>query len=82
MASILSAYLGHARVHLDIHLQLVRAAVVAQQKSVCLVTERSWVRIMPGAGLFSPLSSASLIQVPQGGATLMIFVKNRLSCAA
>ena len=30
----------------------ILAAVVAQQKSACLVTERSWARIPLGAGLF------------------------------
>ena len=47
---------------------------------------RLWVQIPPGAGLFSsllyPISSASLIQVPHGGATLLIFLhKNMLSRA-
>ena len=52
------------------------AAVVAQPKSAPLMTERLWVRIPPGAGIFSllyPISGASLIQIPQGGATLLIF---------
>ena len=51
---------------------LNRAAVVAQRLIACLVTERSWVQIPPGAGLFSllyPLSIVSSIQVPQGNAT-------------
>ena len=42
-------------------LQKLRAAVVARQKSPCLLTERSWVLIPPDAGLFSllfPISSA------------------------
>ena len=54
-----------------------RAAVVAQRKSTRIVTERSWVQIQPGAGLFSliyPHSSVSLIQVPWGGETLLIFL--------
>ena len=54
------------------------AAVVAQWWRTLLVTERLWVRIPQGAGLFSllfPLSSASLIQVPRGGATLLIFLQ-------
>ena len=63
------------------------AAVVAQQYSVRLITERSWVQIPPGAGLFFsslyPLSGASLILVPQWGATLFIFqLINQLSCEA
>ena len=38
---------------------------------------RLWVRILPGAGLFSSLSipqQCVLIKVPQGGATLLIFL--------
>ena len=39
---------------------------------------RSWVRIPPGAGLFSsllyPISSVPLIQIPHIGATLLIFL--------
>ena len=53
------------------------AAVVEQQSSTHLLTERSWVQILPGAwpfSLLSPIGSLSLIQVPQGGATLLIFV--------
>ena len=51
------------------------------------MTERLWVQILLAAGLFSllyPISSASLIQVPHGGATLLIFLfeKNMLSRAA
>ena len=49
-----------------------------------LVTERSWVQIPLGAGLFSlryHLSSAPLIQAPHGGATLLIFLQNKLSWA-
>ena len=46
------------------------------------MTERSWVRIPPGAGLFSSSLSFSvtliyqlcaLNQVPYGGATLLVF---------
>ena len=50
-----------------------------------LVIEKLWVQILPGVGLFSlpyPLSIASLIQVPRGGAALMIFLEIKLSCAA
>ena len=57
--------------------------VVAQWQSTRLVTERSWVQIPPGGELLSllyPLSSAPLIQVPQGGETLLIFpIKNSSS---
>ena len=41
------------------------------------MTERLWVLIPPVAGHFSllyPKSSASLIQVPHGGATLLILL--------
>ena len=43
------------------------------------MTERSWFWIPPGAGLFSlhpsyPISSASLIHFPSGGATPLIFL--------
>ena len=53
-------------------LPALRAVVVAQQKCACLVTgfESRWV-----LGFFSllyPLGSVSLIQVPRGGATLLI----------
>ena len=47
---------------------------------------RSWVQIQLGTGhfssLLSPISSASLIQVPHWGATLLIFLLNILSHAA
>ena len=50
------------------------------------MTERPWARMAVGSGLFSllyPISGASLIQVPQGGATLLISqLKNTLSSAA
>ena len=62
---------------MKIKLFLKSAVVVAQQLSTRLMTERSWVRILQGAGLFSLLyriSSAFLIQVPHGGATLLIFI--------
>ena len=46
---------------------------------------RSWVQIQLGTGLFSsllsPISSASLIQAPHGGATLLIFLLNIISHA-
>ena len=41
------------------------------------MTDRSWVQIQLGTGLFyllHPFSSASLIQVPHGGAALLIFL--------
>ena len=41
------------------------------------MTERLWVQIPTDAGHFSllyPISSATLIQVPHGGATLLIFL--------
>ena len=47
---------------------------------------RSWVGISPGAGLFSSLfysiSSVSIIKVPHGGATLLIFLFSKIYLAA
>ena len=44
------------------------------------MSERSWVLIPPGAGLFSSLSVVSLLnQVPNGGATLLIFLQKCLA---
>ena len=51
---------------------------LGQWYSACLITERSRVWIQKSARLFSalyPLSSASLIQVPQEDATLLIFLQ-------
>ena len=60
------------------HIFSKRAAVVAQWSSARLKKERLWVQIPSSAGLFFSLlcaiSSASLIQVPCGGATLLIFL--------
>ena len=61
------------------------AAVVAQRYSTHIITERLWALILPGSEIFSllyPLSSESLIQVPRGSETLLIFQqKNMLSNA-
>ena len=50
------------------------ADVVAERLSPYLVTERSWIRIPLGDALFSPVSGASLTQIPYGGATALIFL--------
>ena len=47
-----------------------------QQWQHSFMTERSWVEILPGDGLFYllyPISSAFYIHVPRGRATLIIF---------
>ena len=38
------------------------------------MTEKSWVRIPPGAGLFSLRFSILSEVVPNGGATLLLFL--------
>ena len=50
------------------------AEIVAQRLNQCLVTEWAWIRIPMDAELFSPVSGASLTQIPNGGATLLIFL--------
>ena len=56
---------------------IIREAIIAQRWSTRLMTERSWVQIPPGVGLFfSSLSYQKCVlnQVPCGGASLLIFL--------
>ena len=52
--------------------------IVAQRYSSNLTTQKWWVQILRGAGLFFSLSLStvveSLMKVPRGGATLLIFL--------